>query len=436
MRSFFCRVVVGGLVVGTALRCAAQSTAEAPVQARTEAKPATGETVPAGTTIHIRLRETVSSFGSKAEMPVSALVIQPVMVGDEIAIPLGTQLEGTIVKVRRIGLGLASETALVQLGFDQMRLPGGSLQPATLKVVQVDNSRETVDAAGAIHGIRATASASKVVSGLAVSAASLDPMSLLFGLSGSLSAFRVPESEIIFPTGTELTLQTTAPVAVSGTYPTPALVTTDAEDQAKLIALAESLPYRTETELKREPSDITSILFLGDESAIVRALDAAGWSRSDALGAQSNYGVMRSVVENQGYKEGPVSTLLLAGKPPVGAWAKTLDTFFQRHHLRLFAQGKEFDGKTVFVTSATHDSGIGINKATKTLIHIIDENIDEERGKVVSDMLLTGCVDAVEYIDRPWIPEELHNATGDTLRTDPKDGGRQAERLRSCEARG
>jgi hypothetical protein len=381
------------------------------------AGPVTGS-IAAGTAVHIRLRETVSSFGSKAEMPVTALVIQPVRIGEDIAIPLGAELQGSIAKVRRIGIGFASETAIVKMQMDQIRLPGGEWQPIGLKVQQVDNSRETVDATGTIHGIRATASASKVLSGTAISVASLDPMSLLFGLSASLSAFRIPESEIILPVGSELTLQTTAPFGVVRSFPEPTPVTRESAERERLIALARKLPYRTETALKHEPSDITSILFLGDEAAIVRALAAAGWSRSDALGAQSNYGVMRSVVENQGYKEGPVSTLLLSGKPPVGAWAKTLDTFFARHHLRLFAQGEEFDGQQVFVTSATHDSGIGINKATKTLIHLIDENIDQERGKVVSDMLLTGCVDGVEYIERPWITEKLGNATGDTLRTD------------------
>ena len=374
--------------------------------------------VTAGTTVHIRLGETVSSFGSKADRPVTAMVIQPVRVDGEVVIPLGAELEGTIVKVRRVGLGLASETATVEMEFAQIRLPGGSFAPIALRVTALDNSRETVDGTGTIHGIRATASASKVMSGAAISVASLDPMSLIFGLSASFSAFRVPESEIIMPTGTELTLVTTAPFAVSRTYPAPPAVVEGAEEQEQLVAMARRLPWRTETEGKHEPSDITSILFLGDEAAIVRALEAGGWTRSHALGAQSSFGAARSVVENQGYKEGPVSTLLLAGKPPVGAWSKTLDTFFQRHHLRLFQENAEFGGQPVFVTSATHDSGIGINKATKTLIHIIDGNIDEERGKVVSDLLLTGCVEGVELIDRPWITGTLGNATGDTLRTD------------------
>jgi len=44
---------------------------------------------------------------------------------------------------------------------------------------------------------------------------------------------------------------------------------------------------------------------------------------------------MRSIMENQGYGEGPVSTLLLDGQPPTMVFSKTLDTFFARHHLRI-----------------------------------------------------------------------------------------------------
>ncbi len=394
-----------------------QTPAAPPLQARSTVV-GDGRQVPAGTVLHVRLRQTVSSFGSKAEMPVSAILTAPVRLNGETVLPLGAELRGTVVKVQRIGLGFARETAQVGLSFDTLRLPDEPEQAVRAKVSHVDNSRETVDALGTIHGIRATASASKMLSGFAVSAASLDPMSLLFGLSASLSAFRIPESEIILPTGAELQLVTETPIAVVKSFPDPAAVTTDQEGKARLVELAKSLPYRTETEAKKEPSDITSLMILGDEATIIRALEAAGWARADALSAGSDYGVMRSVVENQGYREAPVSTLLLDGKPPVGAWAKTLDTFFQRHHLRLFAQGKEFDGQAEFVSSATHDSGIGVSKATKRMIHVIDENIDEERGKVVDDLLLTGCVGGVEYVDRPWLPKNLKNATGDTLVTD------------------
>lgn len=125
-----------------------------------------------------------------------------------------------------------------------------------------------------------------------------------------------------------------------------------------------------------------------------------------------------AIIENQGYKEGPVSALVLNGQLPTMVFSKTLDAFFARHHLRIHSQPGTWDGQPIFSSTATHDSGIGINKTTKSMIHLIDEHIDEERNKVVDDLWRTSCVDGVSYINRPWVPRGAKNATGDTLITD------------------
>ena len=138
---------------------------------------------------------------------------------------------------------------------------------------------------------------------------------------------------------------------------------------------------------------------------------------------------MRSVIENQGYQEAPMSTLLLNGEAPSHTYAKTLDTFFSRHHLRVFDQPYTFEGEAVWTLSSTQDTGIGIATNTKSFIHLINENIDEERDKVVHDLVLTGCVDAVQYLQRPWVPLDARNATGDALVT---DGRIAAIRLNAC----
>jgi len=175
--------------------------------------------VPSDATLHIRLRQTVSSFGSKQDGPISAIVIQPVELDGHIVVSINTELRGTLARVRRVGVGLSHETALLDLRFDTLILPGGQPQAFAGHIAAVDNSRETVDTKGAIHGIRATASPAKVLSGLAISAAAIDPMSQLFAASASLSAFRIPESEIILPVGTELTYKTDQPIPATQQFP-------------------------------------------------------------------------------------------------------------------------------------------------------------------------------------------------------------------------
>ena len=281
----------------------------------------------------------------------------------------------------------------------------------------VDNARETIDAQGRIQGIRATASFASILSGAAISAASLDPMLLVFGLSASLSTFRIPESEIYLPAGTELHFRLTQPLHIESQFSLP-VSTLEGTTQQPLTELVRSIPFRTVTQATNVESDLTNLVFLGSRDAVERAFDAAGWSQTDARNARSYYGTMRSIVENQGYREAPMSVLLLDGAAPQFTYAKTLNTFFKRHHLCIFSRPQTAYDLPVWTSSPTHDSGIGFATGQKTFIHIIDENIDEERDKVANDLMLTGCVDAITWVDRPWVPLDASNATGDALKTD------------------
>ena len=63
-------------------------------------------------------------------------------------------------------------------------------------------------------------------------------------------------------------------------------------------------------------------------------------------------------------------------------------------------------------------SGIDISPEDHTFIHKVDSQIDRERAKVVNDLLLTGMVKSLALVDRPAVPKESANATGDKLITD------------------
>jgi len=377
--------------------------------------------VPAGTVLQIRLRQTISSYGSKRDSPILAEVIAPVVVDGRTILPMRTELQGRIRDVRKVGLGLSRETALLDLEFNRIKFPGQAEQDLVGKVSKVDDARETVDAAGRIRGIRATETFAHTLAGVAIAASAFDPMALLFSLSSSLSIFRLPDSSIILPTGAELHFEVGADLPVSSPAPPPFSDLIDSEETRNLLqSLVRPLPFRTATEGRGEPSDVTSLLYFGTPEAIEKAFLAAGWVRSDQLNTQSTYGVMRSVIENQGYQAAPMSVLLLDNQQPALTFAKTLNTFFSRHHLRLYPQEATFRGKKVWTSTATYDTGIGFAKSAKTFIHVINENIDEEREKVVNDLVLTGCVTSVGYLDRPWVPRDAKNATGDFLRTDGK----------------
>jgi hypothetical protein len=124
------------------------------------------------------------------------------------------------------------------------------------------------------------------------------------------------------------------------------------------------------------------------------------------------------VVEDRGYSEAPVSVLLLDGKPPDLVFEKTLNTFARRHHLRIWRRPASFRGKPLWAVAATHDIGIDFSAADRTFIHRIDPQIDQERDKVVNDLLFAGHVEAFDLVERPAVPRQGRNATGDSLETD------------------
>jgi hypothetical protein len=380
---------------------------------------AQAQDIDAGTVLHLRLRQFVSSYGSKPGTRIAATLIAPIEAGGEVRLPLGTRVLGHVERVRRVGFGLSRERASIALSFDTLELPGGSIVPIRALVAELDNARETVDADGVIRGIRATASFSNTFAGLATSVGLVDPMLFSFVLSSTVGGFRIPESEIILPAGTELVARLVEAVAVETVFgPVAPPLASDAEQRQALETFVRALPFRTTTQSAGTPSDVTNLIFLGSGSTVDRAFDAAGWSHTAERNKRSTYAAIRAVLENQGYAEAPMSTLLLHGVPPTFTLAKTLNTFFARHHLRIFPESGSFLGEPVWTSSSTHDSGIAFATRAKSFIHVIDQDIDRERDKVVYDLILTGCVDGLAYVARPWVPEDASNATGDRLITD------------------
>jgi hypothetical protein len=183
-------------------------------------------------------------------------------------------------------------------------------------------------------------------------------------------------------------------------------------------AIVRDLPYRTSTKGSNKPSDLTNLIFLGDPSAVRRAFLAAGWSSADVLDAASTFESVRALSGTQTYDEAPMSTLLLDERPPVFTFQKTTNTFASRHHTRVFATGKTFDRQTVLTASSTQDVAIAFSSRQKTFIHVIDQDIDNERSKITNDLIFTGCVESIELVQRPWLPDDAYNSTGDRLVTD------------------
>ncbi|HZL56439.1 MAG TPA: LssY C-terminal domain-containing protein, partial [Bryobacteraceae bacterium] len=189
-------------------------------------------------------------------------------------------------------------------------------------------------------------------------------------------------------------------------------------DQAALVGLVNRQPFRTIAAEPPRPSDMTNVMFIGTEAEVRSAFEKAGWSSAVRLSMESKLETARALIEDRGYKEGPMSVLLLDGHPPDFSLQKGNNTFAQRHHLRVFRRPGTFAGKPIWVCSSTHDTGIDYSDRDRTFIHRVDPKIDAERAKVVSDLLFTGLVRSLALVDRPEVPTDASNATGDVLQTD------------------
>jgi hypothetical protein len=72
------------------------------------------------------------------------------------------------------------------------------------------------------------------------------------------------------------------------------------------------------------------------------------------------------------------------------------------------------------VGAATHDIGIGSSAEGTKWFHRIDPRIDRERELIQTDLLFGEAAIGYALLDRPDVPSNSQNATGDDLITDGK----------------
>jgi len=382
------------------------------------ALPALALEVPAGAQLQVRLKTRIASNTSKPDDPVETMVIAPVMVNGALAIPAGVTLRGVVT-----GASAATDPtvrATLALDFRELEMGGRRIRVHTL-LTAVENARESVNDKGEIQGILANETLSaRMDSGI-------DKVTEKYsGLGGFLNAakkavFKETEGDISYDSGVEMDLKLTAALTLTGAPPPgPDAALQPVADPRALIDLVNRQPFQSRAQKPPKESDITTLMFIGSQEQVQGAFAGAGWSQASKLGEKSKFDTLRALAEDRGYSEAPVSILYLDGRPPDMVFEKTNNTFSKRHHLRIWLRPDPYRGQPVWVCAATHDTGIDFSAKDRTFIHKIDSQIDLERSKVVNDLLLTGKVQSLLMVDRPNVPRNGQNATGDNLTTDGK----------------
>jgi hypothetical protein len=381
------------------------------------AAPVFAARIPAGTELEIRITDKIASETMHPHDAVHAVLIAPVLVDGKVALPLMANVTGEVKQARGAS---GSARALLELSFNRIAMASYQTSMAA-QVTEVENARETVDDKGVITGIDASTSyGGRLNQGIL----KLENNDRFAGLAGILQTAKQGlkiedvNPNIDYDAGAELMLKLTAPLDWQGQTAGPESKLEPFPNETALSDLVNREPFRTVAQDPPRDSDMTNLMFIGTEEQLKSAFEKAGWSVAARLSAQSKLETARALIEDRGYREGPMSILTLKGDPPVMALQKGNNTFYSRHHLRIFRRPETFDGKPVWVCSSTHDIGIVFSDRDHTFIHKIDSNIDRERAKVVNDLLGSGLVRSLALVDRPNIPHDATNATGDSLQTD------------------
>ncbi|HVO99060.1 MAG TPA: LssY C-terminal domain-containing protein [Bryobacteraceae bacterium] len=377
--------------------------------------------VPAGTRLEIRLTSTVGSYASKAGSPVSAVLIAPVRVGGELLLPSGSVLTGTVKSVRRIGYGIMHETAAMALLFDKITLPDDETLPIDARVIAVDNGRERVEKNGEIGGMRMTSSLAYRASGYIRMALMTDVHAQLAVWAIKTLVIQVPEPEIYFTPGVELSLTLTEPV--------PARAQREPEDAPRhlaeserdaLDALLAGMPTRTTDPTTHRPSDLINLIMVGSREQIAAAFRAAGWTEAASVTMRSRIQGVRAVVEGRSSQTFPMTKLLLNDVRADMSWQKSLNDLSKRHHVRIWKQPGTWQGQEIWIAAATRDIDFAFMHQGAVMTHRIESNIDLERDKIVNDLVFTSYVDMLDWQERSSIPTMARNGKGDLMSTDTK----------------
>ena len=371
-----------------------------------------GASIPSGTQVQIRLTTALNTATGKVDQPFEAVVIAPVVVGDRIAMAAGAKVTGHVQAIQ--AADQTNQRAELSLAFDQI---AEGRRKATLgaKLASIDNARESLDADGRITGIAASETASgRLDQGINKVTQKYPGLGDLLN-TVKQTVVKETDSNIDYEPGVEMTLELTK--ALDWAAGDVTIDVKPIQPEQELLRLVSRQPFRTTVEKPPRPSDVTNLMFLGSAQEISNAFEQAGWSTAERLSASSKLETFRAIVEQRGYKEAPLSTLLLDGAPPDMVFQKQNDTFSARHHLRIWHRPGKFGGQDIWVCAATHDIGIDFSEQSRTFTHKIDSQIDRERANVVNDLLFTGLVRGLSLVSRE-LPSRLSNATGDTLETD------------------
>jgi hypothetical protein len=169
-----------------------------------------------------------------------------------------------------------------------------------------------------------------------------------------------------------------------------------------------------------KPGDPINVSVVGSEEELVQIMSAADWQCAQKLNVKSTAHMVTATVSRSSYEDAPVSSLYYKGRKQDLAFEQPVGKgTAKRHHVRFWrADDADEGGRPIWYGAATFDIGVKVNKRVLQPTHRIEEDVDKERDKLVTDWQRTG-----RLTDLHWIPDfhttlQGKNGGNDLWRTD------------------
>lgn len=168
------------------------------------------------------------------------------------------------------------------------------------------------------------------------------------------------------------------------------------------------------------PGGPLNVALVGDESAVVAAMLAAGWKPAGAITLKSSLKIAESVVFDRPDPEAPVSALFVFGRKQDLAFEQEIGSSAdRRHHVRWWrCKEIDTDGSLCWIGAVSLDVGSGISHRTGEITHHVSPDMDAERDLLMADLSKAGKLVRHYRIEGMGPTGEAHNAGGDRFYTD------------------
>jgi LssY C-terminus len=192
---------------------------------------------------------------------------------------------------------------------------------------------------------------------------------------------------------------------------------TEGELRQRLVALPRSSTNRRGT---RE-GDPLNLVAVGNLAAILSGFGAR-WDETESIDLPSCWRMVKAFLLGTHYRYSPISPLFVGGQSQDFALQRARQTINERLHMRLWLMPLRFQDKPVWIGQISRDIGVRFTLRTWNLTtHRIDPDVDDARDYVLDDLMESGRVARVGYVEGigaavPTAPR--HNLTGDPYHTD------------------